>query len=459
VLGGPVIRTEYYHEKWRAGWDIWKKDICERLTERIDYRSFRDTTDERYDAVEKGNQYFWKSFPLEVDEQVLSPFPGNELPEELQGLLKHTVSHTGVIIDAASTMPKLSRVHTIIEKYLSVMGFNLVQLGLVGDAGFSFIPSVIPNLGQSILSDNDSPLYWPLELASLVSSAASLGVAIMPEITVSTDAAGWVNAGFTLNCPVLFCTGNSLPNNVNEEQLLPVLYSVIGELRSIFNSSKLFHLGTDERSSSMNCWQEAQLTPDFDKFEAKLETLIALANLAPEETLRRENGEGIRYKNRAGGVTQYPTGQLDDIRTDELFFLTVDLFDGDAFTVFTNTKKAVALKPLGVLADLAKLSESKFTNWDIPKRLLAFAMGVSEIANFWSLFDESTFNDYFSQICEALELEVDCSPPVDRTFHVDVVTESKQFIDKQCDVYTRVESILVAKKPVTPWFQNDAAEQ
>lgn len=390
----------------------------------------------------------------------LDSFPSTQLPEDLEGLLKHTITHTGVIIDAVSTMPKLSRLHTIIRNYLARMGFNLVQLGLVGNAGFGFNPTDIPDLGHSLLADAENPLYEAAELGSLVEVAATAGVAIMPEITVSTDAAGWFNAGFTIQCPIRFCGGKTLSNNVNDHQLLPLLYSVIGELRTIFSSTKLFHLGTDARSESMDCWTEAGETPDFDKFESKLETLLALANLAPEETVRKENKEGFRYPHRAGGVTQYPVGQLDDIRTDELFFLTIDLFDGDAYKIFENAKKAAARQPLGILADLPKLSESKFDNWEIPKRLLAFAMGVSEIASFWSLYDEVSFNSYFTQLCEALELADDCSLPSEARFEVELVSESSEFLEKQCNaLVTDFENVLVAKKPVLPWFEREVTIQ
>jgi hypothetical protein len=208
----------------------------------------------------------------------------------------------------------------------------------------------------------------------------------------------------------------------------------------------------------MDCWLEKRVSPDYEKFESKLDTLIALANLAPEETLRRENRERFRYPNRAGGVTQYPAGQFEDIRTDELFFLTVNLFDGNAYTVFQNTKRAVALNPLGVLADLPKLSESKFANWEIPKRLLSFAMGVSEVANFWGLYDEPSFNNHFTKICEALALEGDCSPHVEMTSEMELITESPEFLRRQCDAYvTEIERVFVAKKPVTPWFDSEGA--
>jgi Glycosyl hydrolase family 20, catalytic domain len=428
------------------------------LTEKIDYKGFSRDWRARHRGVESANEYFWAHFPLEASSIELEAMNDTAVPDDLKGVLKHTVPHTGVIIDAVSNMPKLMRLHSIIRKYVAPLGFNLVQLRLVGKAGFSFMPSSLPNLGQSILSDNENPLYAPEELSSLVESAAAVGVAIMPEITVSTEAAGWIQAGFTIDCPLRFCKGKSLPNNVNSQELLPVLYSVIGELRTIFTSSKLFHLGTDERSAAAACWEEAGEAPDYDKFESRMEALLALVNLAPEETLRWENGEGFRYPGRAGGVTQFPAGQLDEIRPDEPFFLTIDLFEGNAYNIFKNAKKAVSLKPLGVLADLPKLSESKFDNWEIPKRLLAFSMGVSELANAWSFNEEATFESEFEQLCRALNLADDCSPPDDQHIDVDLVPESPEFIQKQCETFvTEFENILIAKKPVLPWFENGVA--
>jgi hypothetical protein len=456
--GQPVVETMHYHAKWRQGWDIWKKDICDRLTEKINYRGFGKDLRGRRHGILSANDYFWSHFPLEVTQMELESVNNTVLPTDLQGLLKHRVPHTGVIIDAVSNMPKLPRVNSIIRSYVARMGFNLVQLRLVGKAGFSFIPSSLSNLGQSVLSDSHNPLYTPEELASLVESAAMVGVAIMPEVSVSTDAAGWIKAGFTVDCPIRFCRGTSLSNNVNSPELLPVIYSVIGELRSIFNSSKLFHLGTDERSAAGPCWDEAGETPDFEKFESKLGALLALVDLAPEETLRWENDEGFRYSTRAGGVTQYPAGQFDDVRRNELMFLTVDILDGDGYNVFRNAKKAVALEPLGILADVPKLSDSKFQNWDIPKRLLAFAMGVSELAQAWSFSDKATFIAQFQQLCQALNITDECSPPGDADIEVELVTESSGLIKKQCDAFvTEKENVLIAKKPVSPWFENGVA--
>jgi hypothetical protein len=449
----PVVETRHYHAKWRQGWDIWKKDICDRLTEKITYKGFRQDMHGRRHRVVNANDYFWSHFPLETTQLELVSANETVLPEDLKAVTKHRVQHSGVLIDAVGTLPKLSRVHEIIHSYVAALGFNLVQVRLVGKAGFSFIPASLPSLAQSVLSDNDKPLYSLEEFASLVKSAATIGVAILPEITVSTDASGWINAGFTVDCPIRFCNGKSLSNDVNSPELLPILYSVIGELRSVFNSSKFFHLGPDERSAASPCWDEAGETPDFEKFESKLEALLALVNLAPEETIRWENTEGFRYPTRAGGVTQYPPGQIDDIRTGDLFFLTIDLFDGDAYSIFRNAKKAVALQPLGILADVPKLSESKFENWEIPKRLLAFAMGISELTNAWSFNDETTFLVQFEQLCRALNVSDDCSPPGDAEAEIAHVTESSEFIQKQCEAFLTVEDVLVAKKPVIPWFE------
>jgi len=364
-----------------------------------------------------------------------------------------------VILDLPSAMPKINRLHTIINEYVAMMGFNLVQLRLVNNYGFVYESETLKDLGHSLIAGSENPLYsLNPELEKLVQSAHEAGVEMMPEVSVSTDAGGWYRSGFLANCPDHYCTGEGTPIDINNEGFPPVLFSVVGELRQVF-TSRFVHLGTDEREASAECFAEAKITPKFDVFEKKIETLMALANLAPEEIIRTENREGVRYADRAGVVTQFRADQpLEDVRAQgvdgEVAFVTIDLFQGDGYDIFENTKKAVAMKPLGILAELRKLNESKWKSWKILKRLLAFAMGLSEIGTFWSIYNADTFAKHFTGICEALELDdTDCSPPGTFDQPVTVITESQEFVDKSCEVRTSVTKQRVAKK-ADPYFKS-----
>jgi len=471
--GGPVIATRIYHNKWRKGWEVWKKDICGRLTETKGVREYKLNPKSVGAYTQLGSEYFWKNFPLEIsnredsrDTQVdVDNSLSSELARDVQHLRKHLVPHTGVILDAASAMPQINRLHTIINDYVSVLGFNLAQLRLVNNYGFVYQSDVQANLGHSLIAGKDNPLYsLKPELEKLVDSAKQVGVDMMPEVSVSTDAGGWYRSGLLANCPDFYCTGKGTPNDINKENLMPVLYSVIGELRQIF-TSRFFHLGTDERQASMGCFEEAKIKPDFEKFERKLQIIMAMADLPPKDILRAENKESVHYPSRTGAITQYSTGQLEGIRNEDegsLFFLTVDIFDGDGYDIFENAKKAVALKPLGIMAELRKLNDSKWKSWSVPKRLLAFAMGVSEIGSSWSIYNAESFASHFVTVCQALQLQDadtgDCSPPDRFSESITVITEGQAFREKSCEVRTRIQDRRVAKK-VSPFYRDQVAAE
>jgi hypothetical protein len=245
-----------------------------------------------------------------------------------------------------------------------------------------------------------------------------------------------------------------VPINVNDERYLLVLFSVVAELRSVFHSPYI-HLGTDEREASAPCFKAARIKPKFDAFEHKLATLMGMAGVDPGYILRSENKEGVRYANRTGNVTQYSAGVFQ-VRRDEMAFLTVDLFDGDAYQVFQNAQRAASLSPLGVLAELRKLNEGKWKLWQIPQRLLAFAMGVSDYGTSLSTSDAASFNAVFSKLCEDLELDTDCSPPGKFQGPIHIITDGPDFAAKNCELWTTMGTKHVAIA-VKPYFEVQAS--
>jgi len=450
--GRPIIPTRVYHSKWRKKWDEWKRDICERTTEMAEVREFKRNVRTAPGFLNSGDKFFWREFPVEARVFEEGEKPDSTLPADLEGLLKHTVPHTGVILDAVSAMPTTRRLDSIIHQYVSIMGFNLVQLRLVSNAGFVFDTE---SLGYSLISDESNPLYdLNGDLLKLVKSAKDIGIDMMPEISISTNAGGWINSRLLADCPNFFCSGKGTPLNINDRTVFPSLFMIISKLRMVF-SSRYFHLGTDDRDASKPCFAEARESPDFSMFERKIEALLTLADIASNEIIRTENTERVRYTDRAGNITQYPSGtwEADLIanRQDHSFFLTVDIFKGDAYSIFESAKKAVGLKPLGIMAEIRKLNDSKWKAWKIPERLLAFAMGVSEVANFWSIYDAATFATYFTQICQALNLDSDCEPPGEFQKTMNIITDSEEFIQKTCETGTTTNTKRVAKS-VVPYY-------
>ncbi|GKY98946.1 hypothetical protein MPSEU_000850400 [Mayamaea pseudoterrestris] len=448
--GQPVISSQIYREKWRKGWEVWKSDICERLTTSVPHRTFKEIGDRMLrQAIGSGNEYFWKNFALDIEIKRPEARPLAVMPQTLLLLEKHTVPNVGVIIDAVSAMPTIKRIHSIIQDYVVKLGMNTVQLRLISESGWVYESDIHPRLAQSLIAGNDNPFYTLRDLEKLVEDAGNSGVQIIPEITLSSDAGGWINTQFLANCPDHFCSDQGTPININDEKFLPVLYSVVAELRKVFNS-KYIHLGSDEREASAPCFEAAKINPAWSGFERKLETLMALADVTTSNIIRSDNLEGIRYPDRTGDITQYPPGVIET-RPNEGVFLSVDIFDGDGYRVFQNTQKAVNKNPLGILAELRKLSVSKWKLWHVPKRLLAFAMGLSELGTTWSIYDAPTFSSQFTKLCQELELEDDCAPPDEFMGSILAITDSQEFIKKTCDIRTNLGEKKLAI-PVKPFF-------
>jgi hypothetical protein len=452
--GLPVIATHIYHAEWTTAWDQWKSDICERLTNTTPYRAFNRVDHYQKEYIARGNEIFWKSFPIKVNSKLVAPERMPTLPDDLTHLVKHRVPHTGVILDAVASMPTIGRLHSIIRNYIAKMGFNTVQLRLNNNNGFLVNFGWFDKLGNSLISGGDNPLYTLSDLLKLAEGARNDGVEIIPEISVSTNAAGWVSSGFLAECPDHFCMGLGTPININDERFLPLLYSIVFFLRNIFKS-KFVHLGTDEREAASPCFREAGIKTDFNSYEHKLEALMTLADLTSDDIIRSDNTEGVRYAERTGNVTQYPAGVYKK-RQGEKFFLTIDIFSGDAFSVFSKARAATNLGALGVLAELRKLNESKWTLWEIPKRLLAFAMGVSELGSARNIRDADMFAAYFTRICGELGLSTNCTPPGEFEQRITVITESREFAKKACEVRTSIRDKKVSRA-VEPYFRVNAA--
>jgi hypothetical protein len=451
--GAPMIPTRVYHLNWKQDWVVWKADICNRLTNTIPHRTFRSFRNAYTASTLQASVFYWNNFPLpHVTKGATRKFPVPAAGTAL--LMKHVIPHTGVILDTVNSMVLPERLTNIIEEDVAALGFNLVQLRLVTNDGFSVQLEEENKLGFSFTSGASTKVYDLFkDLAPIVQNAAKLGVEIMPEIGVSTDGGGWFNTGFMLPCGMHFCHSKHTPNNVNDPLLLPVIFQAIVSLYAVF-SSKFIHLGSDERESTEPCFHELGTKANFDGFETKLAHLLKSNGIPTENILRYGNKENKIYKGRTGGITQYHAGNYK-AKYDEKFFATVDVLEGSAWEVYQRTKSVVEDKPFGVMAELRALLKGLWGQVQLEKRLLAFAMGVSELPAF---NDEEAFGESFRKICHALKWDSDCTPPSALPNAESVLdqVESSQFREQVCNARTMVSTKHVAKD-VTPHFEDAVA--
>lgn len=451
--GAPMIPTHVYHAQWKADWAVWKKDICERVTDSVPSRAFKDLPSFYMASVLRATAYYWNTYPAEFAKMQVSKvrLPGPS-SVDLDKLRKHVVPHTGVIWDTVNSIVLPSRLSTIIEEDIAPLGFNIIQMRLVNNHGFSLkINDTM--FEHTFAAEGAVPYRLREDLVPLVATARRFGIEMMPEISVSTDGGGWFNTGFMMHCPEHFCKSSTTPNNINDPLLLPLLFTVISELRHVF-SSKFFHLGSDERIGSEPCFKELGVVPDFDGFETRLHHFLQTNGILPDHILRSENARKRVHEGRTGTITQLRAGSIEMDEPDDIVFFTVDVEDGDAWTVYQRTKELVAQEPLGVMAEVRALLYGHWENVQLRKRLLAFSMALSELP---TAADSAAFAESFRAICEALSLDTDCTPPLKLPRHTSYVVDGDKFRQKVCDART-VESKKYVAKFVPPFYGNSTAK-
>jgi hypothetical protein len=185
--------------------------------------------------------------------------------------------------------------------------------------------------------------------------------------------------------------------NIANSEFIAAAYLLVREIESIATSG-MIHLGSDERVSGTKCYTEARSgKPDYDEFEKKLSHLLAFDGITSQRIVRWSNEESIEYPGRLGGITQCRKG---DCRTDtnSNWIATVDIGKGGAFDVYNDARELALRKPTSILAEIGKMDRLSMDANQIPKRILAFAMGISDLSE-WS---RGMFEETFTSLCGTL---------------------------------------------------------
>jgi hypothetical protein len=425
-LNGEAVMEYNAYIKVQMHLNKKRKDAnCKRVAVGTTTRVFKPFRPDQNYASQMGNEMFFTNFhrpvaalPLSSEsykEQKEFKVKPNNVPDIVKKLGARKTKKTGIILDLANSLGNAQRVLSILQGYIVPLGLDLLQLRISDDFAFGVKLQVQQKLGQSLWSTELSrPIPKVQDFAPVVQAAKEYNVEVFPEITITTNAGGWVRGGFLVNCPLFFCKrGDAIPNDISNPQLLPVVYSVLREVREVFSNSTYFHLGADERVDTMKCYEEAGLLkdedPPFGIFEAKLEKLVTMLGIDPGKVLRWDNGEQLSYKDRVGGITHYRVNddpeQMPDIREEEPYFVTADILEGSSFyTVYKRTRDLVALKPVGIMGELRTLDEEIWKAQHVGLRLLSFLLGLSSSSRRKGrgILSHADFNKQVLKLCQEL---------------------------------------------------------
>jgi hypothetical protein len=405
LFGVPRRRYKDFRDALKDGYDsVWKHWIdntCSRLTEKKHGLTYLRFQENKRMAQEAKNN-FWDTYFDTPKWEVLMP----------KGEESRLVKHVGVIVDITRyPLDGLLILNSILLNTMAPLGLNLIQLRLVTDVSFAYFSPKHPKLQYQnpFFKENKMVTEYPemKGLQILKQVAGEHGIAIMPEISVSTNAGGMYKTSFNMECPDFVCdVGKFIPQNIHHEHYLPVVYSLVKELLEV-TTSPFIHLGYDEREASSPCYLEAtnqRVTGYFDKFEVKMRNLLRFAGVDGHSVVRWDNQEGKHYRSRFGDITQCVAGKPCRLATDENteesklpWFATVDVRTGGAYEIYKRTRELAVKKPLALMAEIGSVREEDniYKQEKIDYRLLAFTLGAANLP----LMSEEKFREQYVKSC------------------------------------------------------------
>lgn len=416
-------------------WTNWIANVCNRLTKGEHGRGYQQLSTNRgsrskkiknaYETAQVAKEWFWLSYFKDTEWEVINTDTTNKTLDDILShvheafRVKRFVQHTGIIMDIAQfPVRKIERLEEIVHKTMSRLGLNTIQLRLINDFSFAYYSSrhahmfYMPPIGIPDSISNEYPSMK--DLMVFRGYAATLGVAIMPEVSISTNAGGLYRSAFNVECANFLCEhGRYIPQDIGNANYVPVAYSIVQELLKL-SSSKYLHLGYDEREMSTPCFLEASITPDFDQFEAKLQQLLKLAGVKSDRVVRWENKEKVHYPGRLGDITQCSAGEScesiaiskgsnsEDV-TSSPWFGTVDILRGGPWKIYETTYDLASRSPIGLMAEVGGLRRDNFSENFLSYRLLAFNIGTLDLPK----MDRDKFEKAFVDTCSALASKED----------------------------------------------------
>lgn len=449
AMGMPISHQKAYMDKWNKDWDVWKGDICGRLTNEHMEPTMNKQDRLKQQTMAKATQEFWNSFGLATHNVVEAA--ANVGKSSVASLPELAVDHIGLVLDlvhgrmAHHPQQGVEMLKAVIDD-MARLGFNLLQLRIMSDSGMAIKLRSLPHL--AFLAEGQG-IWAPEAVLQVIKYASEKGIQVMPEISILTRAGGWANAGILAECPNVICEkGRGISVDTRDPSDMQIFALVLRELRRLF-SSEYMHLGFDERNEAVECYREAKIENailNLDVWETRLEAVLRLEAIPLDKVWRWENAEGIIYPHRAGAVTNYR--DISSVKNaTHPFFVTPDLSKtAKAWDIYQHACKITHAAPSGIMVSVETIE-----NWDalqIRERLLTMSMGARKM----EVRDEASFQASFVEACRTLKLkkcEAFVTAAATTMSHkVDSETKEKLRTQKLCDARTTQNKIKRARKGV-----------
>ena len=345
--GMPILHQKSYEEKWNKDWDVWKGDICERLTTEHVQPVLNPQDKIKRKTLDQASQEFWNSFGLDHPTHSVAKVSSDNAKKTVASLPELAVNHLGVVVDLVNDLGHLqTEAFGIMKRIIDdmhILGFNLLQLRIMNEFGMALKLHSLPNLYFLV---NGTAIWSQDSIRQVVRYAGTKGIQVMPELSITTRAGGWLNAGILADCPSVLCDHpRDVAIDTQDSTAMQIFALVLRELRGLF-SSDFLHLGYDERKEAMECYHEANIAdPKIDEWEQRLEAVLRLEGIPEENVWRWENAEGVLYPHRAGLVTNYRN--TSSIRkTTTPFFVSTHISDvSSGWALFERTRAIAQAAP------------------------------------------------------------------------------------------------------------------
>lgn len=211
--------------------------------------------------------------------------------------------------------------------------------------------------------------------------------------------------GLNVPCAKFTCEKGQGVQDISKPLYTPLAYGLIREIERIATSG-MIHLGSDERVNGAQCFIEAfDEIPDFASFEKKLGFLLEFDGITSSQIVRWSNDENIEYSDRLGSITQCREG---DCRTESTghWIATLDLLKGGPYEIYNSARELALRKPMAIVAEIGEMLQDDFGQSHILMRMLAYAMGISDMKE-WS---QGMFEERFIALCtDIFGLKAGCS--------------------------------------------------
>ena len=298
-----TVTEAKYKRDYSEMWKDWAGEICDRFTETREelklqtpaapiMRSIQDEAFARYwqdlnNENENENTYKNEEGIVATTKEESARLEDTSIddiirkPSTREDFGNMRVPFRGLIVDLVDNNVPPKVLQNLMEQIMVPLGLNTLQLSLMNRLGCSLQLKSLEQLYHLVPKPrNVDPLSDDV-LRQIVAVGDQLGIELIPEISVTTQATGWYHAGFLVECPNTLCSSSSsensggemtIANDVNRGALLPVVLNMIRQLHEVFNhsSSSFLHLGSDERKLSQACWNESGKIPNYNNFEKQL---------------------------------------------------------------------------------------------------------------------------------------------------------------------------------------------